>query len=122
MIRLLGIGTNSYRKCGWSGARDIGGRCRRDGARGIGGTLIRPHALVLVVRIRRVKVPHAVPPQTPRIGRVERDVPQRIIVFGIRRLALLELDDIDGICDVLPEVGLVDHLEDRCLSEVLAVL
>ena len=105
MKRLLGIGIKPYRKCGWSGARGIGGRCRWDGARGIrwdgargiGRTLIRPLALVLVVRVRGVEVANAVPPQTLRIGRVERDAPQRIIVLGIRRLSLLELDDVDGI-------------------------
>ena len=77
----------------------------------------------MVVRVRCVVVvPRAVEPQLLRIVRVVGDIPQRIIVVGIKRLALLELDDVDGICDVLSEVGLVDHLEDRWLSEVLVVL
>ena len=77
----------------------------------------------MVVRVRCVVVvPRAVEPQLLRIVRVVGDIPQRIIVVGIRRLALLELDDVDGICDVLSEFGLVDQLEDRCRTDVVAVL
>ena len=64
------------------------------------------------VRVRRVEVANAVPPKTLRIRWVVRDVPQRIIVRWIGRHALLELDDIGGILDILSEMRIVDKLED----------
>ena len=66
----------------------------------------------MVVRVRCVEVASAVPPKTLRIGRVVPDAPQRIIVVGIRCLALLELDDVDGIFHVLSQIGVIDELED----------
>ena len=54
----------------------------------------------------------AVPPKTLRIRWIIRNVPQRVVVRRIRRRALLELDDIDGILNILTEMRIVDELED----------
>ena len=63
-----------------------------------------------------------IPPKTLGFEWIIRDVPQRVIVYWVGRHALLELDDIDGILDVLAEMRIVDELEDCRLAEILDVL
>jgi hypothetical protein len=75
-----------------------------------------PFALVVVV----VEKAHEV--KVGRFGRTNTDIPKRIIVVGVFRLAFAKLDDGEGIVGIGTDVGLVDQLEDGGLAKILIVL
>ena len=53
---------------------------------------------------------------------VIRNPPKAVVVGRIGCLALLELDDIDGVVGILFYFGVIDQLEDRGCAEILTVL
>ena len=50
------------------------------------------------------------------------NVPERIIIGRILRLALLELDNVDGVIDVPAEGRIIIHLQNGGLSNVGSTL
>lgn len=64
----------------------------------------------------------AIVPELSDIVGIILNPPKTIIVGRIGRLALLELDDIDGVVRVFFYLGVIDELEDRGCAEILAVL
>lgn len=50
------------------------------------------------------------------------DPPKAVVIGRIGCLALLELDDIDGVVGILFNFGVIDELEDRGCAEILTVL
>ena len=104
-------------ECCWNEANGWGG------ARSIGRAQVRPLALALIVRKSRIVVRQVLPPKTlMRLVWVVLNIPKRIIVFGIFRLAFAELDDGEGKVGIGSDVGLVDQLEDGRLTNILVVL
>ena len=75
-----------------------------------------PFALIFVVAEKAHEV------NVCRFGWTNGDIPKRIIVVGIFRLAFSELDDFERVIGIGTNVGLVYQLEDRWLPKILVVL
>ena len=92
---------------------------KQEGCVGIGGesscankelSILGPGALVAVVVERADFVV------------IVGDPPKAVVIGRIGCLALLELDDIDGVVGILFYFGVIDQLEDRGCAKILTVL